>query len=478
MDFKFTPGSSRSGSDEPRLASATETSPAMVPASSPVAEAAVEIERPPSATHPAVALCGLVAFLASVTYLYRARPFDQVTYGAMLVIGATALGVFVPDLLWQKIHTRPSAGLTRRPAAPSWRRSLIKFAGLLGSMGFIAALYWAFPEYHNPSPFYDNYWLLLRTILPVWLVLALPYIFLTDRRMLRPEDGLWQMGRLVTLRWSNLNLWMIRQHLLGWLIKGYFLPLMFTYMCNDLDWLLNYDVGKLTSFKDYYDFMSSFFYFIDVGLVSMTYLISLRLVDTHIRSSEPTTLGWIVALICYEPFWSLTGRQYLSYESDLTWGGWLQNIPLFYDVWGTLILALVFIYAWATVAFGGRFSNLTHRGIITSGPYRLTKHPAYIAKNLSWWLVSVPFIVDGSVGDSLRRCFLLLLVNFVYYLRAKTEEWHLSFDPVYVQYARWMERHGILRFVNRVPVISAMVRYRPTSPFWPYAFPRPPDGAE
>lgn len=37
------------------------------------------------------------------------------------------------------------------------------------------------------------------------------------------------------------------------------------------------------------------------------------------------------------------------------------------------------IYAWATIMFGGRFSNLTHRGIITNGPYPWTKHPAYRA---------------------------------------------------------------------------------------------------
>ena len=94
------------------------------------------------------------------------------------------------------------------------------------------------------------------------------------------------------------------------------------------------------------------------------------------------------------------------------------------------------VYVWATIAFGARFSNLTHRGIITNGPYRYTKHPAYLAKNLSWWLISTPFMLTGSVEGTLRRCLLLGLLNLIYYFRAKTEERHLSLDPVYQRYAR------------------------------------------
>jgi len=33
------------------------------------------------------------------------------------------------------------------------------------------------------------------------------------------------------------------------------------------------------------------------------------------------------------------------------------------------VLLLMGGYAWATMAFGCRFSNLTNRGIVTRGPY-------------------------------------------------------------------------------------------------------------
>jgi hypothetical protein len=36
----------------------------------------------------------------------------------------------------------------------------------------------------------------------------------------------------------------------------------------------------------------------------------------------------------------------------------------------------------------------------------------------------------------------------------------LSRDPDYVAYALWMERHGLFRFVGRLPLLRAL-RYRP-----------------
>ena len=78
----------------------------------------------------------------------------------------------------------------------------------------------------------------------------------------------------------------------------------------------------------------------------------------------------------------------------------LQGHDLVLWVWGTVLVVLTAIYAWATVAFGLRFSNLTYRGVLTNGPYRFTKHPAYLAKNTFWWLETLPFlVVSHSLAD-------------------------------------------------------------------------------
>ena len=412
-----------------------------------------------SATHGATAAAGLAGFLASIAYLRAYRPFgDKIIYSSLLVMALSAAAIFAVDILWQKVHRRPSTGIDFAWDDPSWQRTWLKFAGLLGSLAFVALVYWLFPEYHGS--FYDRYYLMLRNVMPGWLVLALPYLYWVDRKMRQPCDGYWHLGRTVTLQWAGVDFGVVRQHLLGWLIKGFFLPLMYTYMCSDLERFLTYDLGGLTSFKAWFDFLYDQFYFIDVGLVSMGYLMSLRITDTHLRSAEPTMFGWIAALVCYEPFWSLIGRQYLAYDTGRPWGAWLWNTPIAYGLWGGTILALIAIYVWATVIFGARFSNLTHRGIITNGPYRWTKHPAYVAKNLSWWLLAVPFVAQMPIDETLRHCLLLAALNLVYLARAKTEERHLSRDPDYVAYAQWMDEHSLFRFVRHVPVLR-LLRYRP-----------------
>ena len=179
-------------------------------------------------------------------------------------------------------------------------------------------------------------------------------------------------------------------------------------------------------------------------LAVVGYTLTLRIIDTHIRSAEPTAGGWIVCLMCYSPFNDITGR-FLPYDQDgLFWDKIFAPFPVAYVLWGSTIIALISIYAWSTASFGLRFSNLTNRGIITSGPYRWSKHPAYLSKNLSWWLISVPFVAGAGWATALQSCVLLGGVNLIYFLRAKTEERHLSQDPAYRDYAAFIAREGLL----------------------------------
>ena len=421
------------------------------------AASADQLQRPASATHGAVATVGLIAFLLALVILRTLQPFaDNVVRSALFIITVTAGSIFAVDLLWQKVHRRASTGVDFAYDDPSWQRSLTKLTGLIGSFGFVALMYWLFPEYHGA--FYERYYAMLLDVVPLWLLLAVPYFYLIDRHMPSPCDGYWQLGRLLTLQQGELDRRMLGQHLLGWIIKGFFLPLMFTYMCNDLGRFLAFDLTRLANPQFWFDFFYDLFYFIDVSLVAMGYLMSLRLTDTHLRSAEPTMLGWAAALVCYEPFWSLIGRQYLAYETSFNWSLWLADSPLICALWGTAILALTAVYAWSTVVFGARFSNLTHRGIITNGPYRWTRHPAYVAKNLSWWMLFMPFLAQGAPADKLRYCLLLLGLNAIYLLRAKTEEWHLSNDPDYVNYARWIDANGIFRWIQHVPLFRHLFR--------------------
>jgi protein-S-isoprenylcysteine O-methyltransferase Ste14 len=139
-----------------------------------------------------------------------------------------------------------------------------------------------------------------------------------------------------------------------------------------------------------------------------------------------------------------------NYERNgTTWGPWLAGHPLLQVIWGSAILAFTALYAGAHLTFGLRFSNLTNRGILTNGLYALTKHPSYVAKNIAWWLISVPFIATAGWPDALRNSLLLAAVNVVYFLRARTEERHLARDPDYVRYALAMNERSLFAPLGR-----------------------------
>ena len=94
------------------------------------------------------------------------------------------------------------------------------------------------------------------------------------------------------------------------------------------------------------------------------------------------------------------------------------------------------LFVWATISFGSRFSNLTHRGILVCGPYAYLKHPAYVAKIASFFLMYIPFVGNNFI-TIVRYCILWGLLAGIYYLRAKTEEAHLrSIGPEYDIYAK------------------------------------------
>lgn len=238
------------------------------------------------------------------------------------------------------------------------------------------------------------------------------------------------------------------QILLGWVVKAVFLPLMLAW---SYIWLAKASDPSLLAdgWMRYFAAGMAWLYAIDTAFATIGYMSTSRRIGAHIRSVDSTLLGWLSALVCYPPLSLLVLRQWLEYKDGLEWEQWLRDCPSLAVGWGLAILVLTAIYTWASVVFGPRFSNLTHRGIITSGPYRYTKHPAYLCKNLSWWLISVPFVSQISTRAAVLNCLALLGVNFIYWMRARTEERHLMHDETYRQYAAWIDKHGLFARLRR-----------------------------
>src|ERR1700722_14897541 len=417
---------------------------------------------PASVTHFGLNLVGLASILGTLFFL-RTRSFS-LQDNVLALLGAAAIPIVALDVLVLRVHRRKTTGLDWDKAfTPDYGRVATKILGLAVTVGLIALGYWAFSEYHGA--FYDPFYRGLRR---VWLplVVATPaYFTLVDGIMVEPRDSYWQVGRVVLGRKSAARGPVLANHFRTWLVKAFFLPLMLVWMHGESRNLIHFDFSSVEwSNLRLYDFLYSLIFGVDLILATVGYVLSLRVIDTHVRSAEPTMYGWVVALFCYQPFYGLMEAQFVRYSSDYAFGSWLSPWPALRWGYAAVVVTLITIYTLATVAFGVRFSNLTHRGILTNGPYRFTKHPAYVAKNLSWWMVSVPFvIVEGNVWMTIKHCIALGIVNFMYFMRAKTEERHLSHDPTYVQYALWMNEHGVLRFLNRIPIF----KYKPPTTVTP-----------
>jgi protein-S-isoprenylcysteine O-methyltransferase Ste14 len=173
---------------------------------------------------------------------------------------------------------------------------------------------------------------------------------------------------------------------------------------------------------------------IDTVFFAFAYTFEFAFLKNKIRSVDPFLSGWVVALICYPPFSSTMD----NFIPLLKGSAFIQN-QFWIDFFGIAVLVAFIIYVWATVALGFKASNLTNRGIVSRGPYRFVRHPAYIAKNLAWWFEFLPFL---TVGTALA----LIAWNVIYALRALTEERHLRLDPEYREYCkkvRWRFIPGI-----------------------------------
>lgn len=416
-------------------------------------------EQPPrSATSFTLALVAFAAAFGSIWAIdpaYHPGLSQLITYLPIIPCLTVVLVIALAEWAFPRLGARSSGALMQSGRRPlDLRRVAVRLCGLVVTLALIAFIYWLFPEYSGA--FYAPFWQFLRTVAPAGVLVPV-YFMWADTRLQDPEEEYLSFGYFVIGRWNRARWPLIRHHLLSWGVKGFFLPLMSVYLNEEMQALFNISSAISHGHWSSFDLFYHLSYCADLLFCVVGYATSMRLLDSQIRSVEPTVFGWLVALMCYQPFYSVISKYYLQYDDSIYWDNWLQPWPGVRAVWGVLIIVLTCTYALCTVSFGLRFSNLTHRGIITAGPYRFSKHPAYLAKNLSWWLISVPFISDQGFTAGLRNCCLLGLLNLVYYARARTEERHLSRDPVYVAYALWMNEHGLLRGVAR---LLPFMRYR------------------
>jgi protein-S-isoprenylcysteine O-methyltransferase Ste14 len=404
-----------------------------------------------------VTALGLLGLIVSVAILPRLGLRQE--FAILFILAMTTLPMVIVDVVVFKVHRRSTTGIdwSRAPDF-NLERSGTKLFGLLATYAAIALMYWVIQEYRGD--FYRTYFSIIELTWPYMTVVTLIYVPLVDAYMVRPKDSLWQVGRALLGRLEDVDRKALWQYCLGWLVKAFFLPYILPNIMGDVNFVHDSPFAKGASgFSAFYDFAFNFMYMIDVVFATVGYMMTLRIVDSHIKSTDPTALGWMVTLICYKPFGDLLYKL-LPYEGTTPYfGTWLRaDHPILYWLFGSAILGCLAVYAVTTMSFGYRFSNLTHRGILTNGPYRWTKHPNYVFKNISWWLIAVPFVSTAGPLEGLRACLMLAGYNFIYFMRARTEERHLSRDPTYVAYALWINENGLFSWLGR---ILPFLRYKP-----------------
>ena len=398
--------------------------------------------RPVSAVSTGAGLAGLTGLLGWLGFACR-YGLDG-PYSALVDLAACAVVMAAWSLLVDKVHRHATTGIDWT-APRAWRASLdtslTKLAGYWATWAGMALIYGTFRFYWVGN--FQFAMSCFTVVAPVLFLCSIPYVLWLDRYLIDPRDGAWALGAWLTGQ-PGIEPGAIAGHLRAWAVKTFFLAFMLAGAPGGYGAFVR-GIGP-AALRDpvmLANLAIGFMFVIDMIFATVGYILTFRPLDSHIRSANPFAAAWMAALICYPPTAMMGNGLPLDYSiGTRDWVFWFQWHPVLLYAVGAALVVLAGIYAWATVAFGPRFSNLTNRGILTHGPYRFTRHPAYLAKNCLWWLTTVPVLTMGSGFDAVRATLMMAMVSGVYYWRAKTEERHLSLDPAYRDYSDWMERNA------------------------------------
>lgn len=368
-----------------------------------------------------------------------------------VVLAFCTLGYTLPWLLYPVVKRET---LVITPFAQAFRSAFFRWVSGLVVFTLLVFISFQHPFYGNN--YYENWRITCGYLYSLYLLLGLPYALITCllrghrfedrsdpnfvllmlfRRALRRIFGI-QPARL---HWKITNK-RIGIALRDLCVKLFWIPLMITFLyleCNGLfanatpfwNALVNGEQWR-NAFNYFYGSYFHGLFVMDVSIGLIGYLAASRWLNNKSKSVDPTLFGWFITLACYPPFNGVVSG-YLPYGNALGNAPYAIFQPEWVDVLlKSLTLVCFTVYVWATLVFGLRFSNLTNRGIITTGPFSIIRHPAYTMKNIAWWLENL-----RNFGSP-WQFFFLAMWNVIYYLRAITEERHLRRDPDYLAYCQ------------------------------------------
>ncbi len=283
---------------------------------------------------------------------------------------------------------------------------------------------------------------IFQSIILLYIILLVPFYYKNNNKSkaLTIIDSLFKKNK------NNKEKENIKTSFLALLVKWFFAPLMIIWLTWHIITTLNNiylsynDISFLT--KEFYLYFNKHFFwlflsiilFFDVLFFTLWYLIESDKLNNKIKSVDSSFIWWFVVLLCYPPFNIYTTNLIWWYSSEFP----SFNNEYIHITLNILILILMWIYSWSSISLWLKASNLTNRWIIVKWPYKYIRHPAYITKNIAWWIWWLPLLIWNFYTWDYKNFFIVLFSliawTFIYCLRAITEEKHLSNDSDYLKY--------------------------------------------
>ena len=409
-----------------------------------------------------------VALIIGAFFLFRGTPLSNVQLSLILIL-VPAIYLFASEF------SRASwtwAGRPRQPILAVIERTCTKFLGVLVGIAALFFAVWLFPEYDSPR----NLQYLEEAVLPFlvfFIPVSLALIFITEFILGGKEDGTYQFGLLVRGRVRDINWNTFLDGALEWIVRCIFLLINFFSATYLLSSIRTSTLRLGDTFVEKVINLDGLIFTLILFSILPGYVFASRLIQTEVKKIDRSWFGWTVTLAAYSPINAAVFTSWMGYTSSPELRAAYEGVPawayaagdsaaMLYAL-GALIILTALLHLWSEALLGIRSANLSMRGVITTGPFRMTKHPVYVSKCLQWACIYLPFFGVLGFLNILQASILFILVCVLFAARSLAEEKLLAQDPDYVRYALYMDSKSWFAFVGRLlPFMRFEWRYE----FW------------
>jgi hypothetical protein len=234
--------------------------------------------------------------IVTAYWLLRETRLQDVTLALIIVIAVSVAACLMElafSFRWCPLYGEVLGARTLFRAGRRW-------FGCLIDLGTVVLLWFLLPEYAQTA--YRPLFEAMGLVLPVAPFVMAIVIIYGEWRFGPVEDDVYQFSALILGPRERLNLPVLWNGILSWLIKGFFLPLNFSE--------LSAHIGRLRAAEHVVHqawwpivvhWISTAIYAALLAAIISGYLFGSRLFGNHVRSLDQSWFGWIVTLSCYGP---------------------------------------------------------------------------------------------------------------------------------------------------------------------------------